>query len=36
VQSGVLGWNPRTSEDAIVVTAESLERLGLLKDSEAA
>jgi nucleoside-diphosphate-sugar epimerase len=29
----VLGWNPRSSEDAIVATAESLLRLGLLKES---
>jgi nucleoside-diphosphate-sugar epimerase len=29
----VLGWSPRSSEDAIVATAESLMRLGLLKDS---
>ncbi len=29
----LLGWAPRTSEDAIVATAESLQRLGLLKDS---
>jgi nucleoside-diphosphate-sugar epimerase len=29
----VLGWAPRTSEDSIVATAESLVRLGLLKDS---
>jgi len=27
----VLGWNPRSREDAIVATAESLVRLGLLK-----
>ena len=27
----VLGWSPRSSEDAIVATAESLVRLGLLK-----
>jgi dihydroflavonol-4-reductase len=26
----VLGWNPRSSEDALVATAESLIRLGLL------
>jgi nucleoside-diphosphate-sugar epimerase len=31
----VLGWNPRSSEDAIVATAESLVRLGLLKDGKA-
>jgi len=29
----VLGWAPRSREDAIVATAESLQRLGLLKDS---
>lgn len=29
----VLGWAPRSSEDAIVATAQSLMRLGLLKDS---
>ncbi len=29
----VLGWAPRSREDAIVATAESLMRLGLLKDS---
>lgn len=28
----VLGWRPRSREDAIVATAESLVRLGLLKD----
>jgi nucleoside-diphosphate-sugar epimerase len=27
----VLGWSPRSREDAIVATAESLVRLGLLK-----
>ncbi len=30
----VLGWTPRSREDAIVATAESLARLGLLKDSK--
>jgi len=30
---GLLGWKPRSSEDAIVATAESLIRLGLLKDT---
>ncbi|HEX4311459.1 MAG TPA: aldehyde reductase [Acidobacteriaceae bacterium] len=30
----VLGWEPRSSEDAIVATAESLLQLGLLKDSK--
>jgi nucleoside-diphosphate-sugar epimerase len=29
----ILGWSPRSSEDAIVATAESMVRLGLLKDS---
>jgi nucleoside-diphosphate-sugar epimerase len=29
----LLGWNPRPNEDAIVATAESLVRLGLLKDT---
>lgn len=29
----LLGWTPRSSDDAIVATAESLLRLGLLKDS---
>lgn len=29
----VLGWNPRSNEDAIAATGESLVRLGLLKDS---
>ncbi|MGO9434460.1 MAG: SDR family oxidoreductase [Terracidiphilus sp.] len=29
----VLGWNPRSVEDAVVATAESLVELGLLKDS---
>ena len=28
----LLGWVPRSNEDAIVATAESLVRLGLLKD----
>jgi dihydroflavonol-4-reductase len=28
----VLGWSPRSREDALVATAESLYRLGLLKD----
>ena len=31
----VLGWSPRSNEEAIVATAESLARLGLLKDSAA-
>jgi nucleoside-diphosphate-sugar epimerase len=30
----VLGWAPRSNEDAIVATAESLMRLGLLRDSK--
>jgi dihydroflavonol-4-reductase len=29
----LLGWSPRPREDAVVATAESLVRLGLLKDS---
>ena len=29
----VLGWTPRSNEESIVSTAESLLRLGLLKDS---
>jgi nucleoside-diphosphate-sugar epimerase len=29
----VLGWAPRSNEEAIVATADSLVRLGLLKDS---
>jgi dihydroflavonol-4-reductase len=29
----VLGWAPRPNEDVIVATAESLDRLGLLRDS---
>ena len=29
----VLGWTPRSNEEAIIATAESLLRLGLLKDS---
>jgi hypothetical protein len=28
----LLGWAPRSNEDAIVATAESLVRLGLIKD----
>jgi nucleoside-diphosphate-sugar epimerase len=28
-----LGWSPRTPEDALTASAESLVRLGLLKDS---
>ena len=30
----VLGWTPRSNEEAIVATAESLVRLGLLKDGK--
>jgi hypothetical protein len=30
---GLLGWRPRSSEDAIVASAESLIRLGLLNPS---
>ena len=29
----MLGWTPRSSDDAVVATAESLLRNGLLKDS---
>ena len=29
----VLGWSPRSNEEAVVATAESLVRLGLLKDA---
>jgi len=29
----MLGWAPRSNEESIVATAESLARLGLLKDS---
>ena len=32
----VLGWAPRSNEDSIVATAESLVRLGLLRDSRKA
>ena len=32
----VLGWAPRSREEAIVAAAESLARLGLLKDSQKA
>lgn len=32
----VLGWAPRPNEDAIVATAESLARLGLLRNSRKA
>ncbi len=32
----VLGWSPRSNEEAVVATAESLVRLGLLKDTAAA
>ena len=29
----MLGWAPRSNEEAVVATAESLVRFGLLKDS---
>ena len=29
----MLGWAPRSNEDAVIATAESLQRLGLLRDS---
>lgn len=32
----LLGWAPRSNEDSVVATAESLVRLGLLKDSKQA
>lgn len=32
----LLGWNPRSNEDSIVATAESLVKLGLLKDAKKA
>ena len=32
----MLGWSPRSREDALVATAESLVQLGLLKDSRKA
>lgn len=32
----VLGWNPRSNADSVVATAESLVRLGLLRDSKKA
>ncbi|MGA3351137.1 MAG: aldehyde reductase, partial [Candidatus Sulfotelmatobacter sp.] len=32
----LLGWAPRSNEEAIMATAESLVRLGLLKDSNKA
>jgi dihydroflavonol-4-reductase len=32
----LLGWSPRSNEEAIVATAESLVRLGLLKDGKRA
>jgi dihydroflavonol-4-reductase len=32
----VLGWTPRSNADAIVATAESLVRLGLLRNSNKA
>jgi hypothetical protein len=30
----LLGWTPRSNEESILATAESLMRLGLLKDSK--
>jgi dihydroflavonol-4-reductase len=30
----MLGWAPRSNEEAVVATAESLVRLGLLKDGQ--
>jgi dihydroflavonol-4-reductase len=32
----LLGWSPRSNEESIIATAESLVRLGLLKDSRKA
>ena len=32
----LLGWTPRSNDEAIVATAESLVRLGLLRDSRSA
>jgi nucleoside-diphosphate-sugar epimerase len=32
----VLGWAPRSNEDSIIATAESLVRLGLLRNSRKA
>jgi nucleoside-diphosphate-sugar epimerase len=32
----VLGWTPRSNEDAVIATAESLLRLGLLRHSRKA
>jgi dihydroflavonol-4-reductase len=32
----LLGWAPRSNEEALVATAESLVRLGLLRDSKKA
>ena len=29
----LLGWSPRSNDEAIIATAESLLRLGLLKES---
>ena len=29
----ILGWAPRSNEESIIATAESMVRLGLLKDS---
>jgi nucleoside-diphosphate-sugar epimerase len=33
---GLLGWAPRSREEALVATAESLLRLGMLKEKAAA
>ena len=30
----LLGWSPRSNEESIVATAESLLKLGMLKDSQ--
>jgi dihydroflavonol-4-reductase len=32
----VLGWAPRSNEESIIATAETLVRLGLLRDSKKA
>jgi hypothetical protein len=29
----LLGWSPRSNEESVIATAESMVRLGLLKDS---
>jgi len=31
LRDGALGWRPRSNEESIIATAESLVRLGLLK-----